>query len=123
VSAVLVYDGDCSFCTWAASLGARFLAPVSVVPYQRASLPSLGLTLSEVSSAVQWVPAGPGAPVAGHRAIAAWLLASGFPWSVAGRVLLLPVVSPVAGRIYHFISVHRGQIPGPWRRNGTRCAT
>ena len=117
---MIVYDGDCGFCTWAVSLGTRWLAPVPVVPYQQAPLPSLGLSLAEVSAAVQWVvPGSP--PVAGHRAIAAWLLASGFPWSVAGRVLLLPVVSPVAGWIYRVISANRGRIPGPWRRGGARC--
>jgi len=120
---LLVYDGDCGFCTWAASLGARWLpAQVSVVPFQRADLASLGLTRPEVQTAVQWVPLGH-PPQAGHRAIAAWLLASGFPWSVLGRTLLLPGVSPLAGWIYHLISVNRTRIPGPWRRGGAHCGT
>jgi predicted DCC family thiol-disulfide oxidoreductase YuxK len=118
---VLVYDGDCGFCTWVAAFGARMLpASVDVVPYQRADLPSLGLSLPEVETAVQWVSPGRAAQ-SGHRAIAAWFLASGFPWSVLGRLLLLPGVSWVAGRIYHVISVNRHRIPGPWRRGGARC--
>jgi predicted DCC family thiol-disulfide oxidoreductase YuxK len=119
--AVLVYDGDCGFCTWTASLGSRVLpAPVDVVPFQRADLPALGLSLPEVETAVQWVAPDRSA-VAGHRAIAAWLIASGFPWSLLGRSMLLPLVSPLCARIYHVISVNRHRIPGPWRRAGTRC--
>ena len=118
---VLVYDGDCGFCAWVAALGLRVLpARVSVVPFQQADLPALGLSLPEAETAVQWVAPG-GPAVAGHRAIAAWLIASGFPWSVAGRMLLLPGVSFLAGRIYHLIAVNRHRIPGPWRRDGARC--
>ncbi len=119
---VLVYDGDCGFCTWVASRGARVLpAPVDIVPFQQADLPSLGLSRPEVETAVQWVSPGL-APLAGHRAVAAWLVASGFPWSVLGRAMVLPGLSWLFGRIYHVIAVNRYRIPGPWRRDGARCA-
>ena len=137
---LLVYDGDCGFCTWVAKLGERVLpAAVTIVPWQKADLTALGLSAEAVREAVQWVPAGrdhaAGAaggaaqpahrtPHAqgGHRAIAAWLLASGLPWSVLGRVLLLPGISWCAARIYHLVAVNRYRIPGPWRRGGQRCS-
>jgi predicted DCC family thiol-disulfide oxidoreductase YuxK len=141
---LLVYDGDCGFCTWVAKLGERVLpAAVTIVPWQKADLTALGLSAEAVRDAVQWVPAGPdhaagpgGAGAgegaaqaahralpaqAGHRAIAAWLTASGLPWSILGRVLLLPGISWCAARIYHLVAVNRYRIPGPWRRSGQRC--
>lgn len=114
----VVYDGDCSFCTWSARQGQRRLkAEVTLVPWQRADLAALGLDRTAVKRAVQWVPAD-GAPKAGHRAIAAWLIASGGPWSVAGRTMLMPPVSWLAGGVYRVVSRNRHRIPGPWRADG-----
>jgi predicted DCC family thiol-disulfide oxidoreductase YuxK len=144
MTATLVYDGDCGFCTWVAGLGERVLpAAVTIVPWQKADLAALGLSAEAVRDAVQWVPAVRGDPAgpggagagegaaqpahralpaqAGHRAIAAWFLASGLPWSVLGRVLLLPGISWCAARVYSLISINRHRIPGPWRRGGRRC--
>lgn len=121
MTAVVVYDGDCGLCTWAAQRGQRRLrAQVSIQPWQQSDLPALGLSEADVRHAVQWVPAG-GPPKAGHRAIASWLIASGLPWSVAGRLLLVPPVSWIAAVSYRLIAAHRHQIPGPWRRDGA-CA-
>lgn len=122
MTATLVYDGDCAFCAWTATKGRRLLrAEVTLVPWQRADLVALGLEREAVANAVQWVPSG-GPPRAGHRAIAAWLIASGLPWSLAGRLMLIPPVTWLAAGIYHVISRNRHRIPGPWRRAG-RCAT
>jgi predicted DCC family thiol-disulfide oxidoreductase YuxK len=121
VTAIVVYDGDCGFCTWTAQHGQRLLsAEVTIQPWQGSDLAALGLTEDDVRCAVQWVPAG-GKPRAGHRAIAAWLIASGLPWAVPGRLLLIPPVSWIATLSYRVIARHRHQIPGPWRRGGA-CA-
>jgi predicted DCC family thiol-disulfide oxidoreductase YuxK len=122
-AATLVYDGDCGFCTWAAMAGRRALpAAVTVLPWQKADLPALGLDEAAVNSAVQWVAPGV-PPQAGHRAIATWLIMSGLPWSVAGGVMLVPPVSWLAAGIYHLVSRNRQHIPGPWRRDGPACGT
>jgi predicted DCC family thiol-disulfide oxidoreductase YuxK len=132
MTATLVYDGDCGFCTWVARLGERVLpAAVTIVPWQKTDLAALGLSAEAVRDAVQWVPDGPEGVAqpahravsaqAGHRAIAAWFLASGLPWSVLGRALLVPGISWCAARIYRLISVNRHRIPGPWHRGGQRC--
>jgi predicted DCC family thiol-disulfide oxidoreductase YuxK len=114
----VVYDGDCSFCTWSVTQGQRLLkAGVTAVPWQRADLAALGLDRAAVSQAVQWVAADH-APEAGHRAIAAWLIASGLPWSLAGRLMLIPPVSWLAAGMYHVVSRNRHRIPGPWRAGG-----
>ena len=121
MTATVLYDGDCGFCTWTAQRGQRMLsAKVTVVPWQQADLAALGLDRDAVTAAVQWVPPG-GPPRGGHRAIAAWLIASGLPWSVPGRLLLIPPVSWLAAGVYRVVARNRHRIPGPWRRAG-RCA-
>jgi predicted DCC family thiol-disulfide oxidoreductase YuxK len=120
---VLVYDGDCGFCTWSARFGARRLpASVVLVAFQDADLGALGVSLADAERAVQWVGDG-GRPLTGHRAIAAWLIASGLPWSVAGVALLMPPVSWIAAVAYRVIAANRSRIPGPWRRSGASCGT
>lgn len=117
-AATVVYDGDCSFCTWSATQGRRLLkADVTLVPWQRADLGALGLDRTAVTRAVQWIGAD-GAARAGHRAIAAWLIASGLPWSLAGRLMLTPPVSWLAAGGYRIVARNRHRIPGPWRANG-----
>ncbi len=119
MKATLVYDGDCAFCTWTATKGRRVLpADVTLMPWQRTDLAALGLDTEAVTRAVQWVAPG-AAPRAGHEAIAAWLLASGRPWSLAGRAMLIPPVSWLAACVYRVVSRNRHRIPGPWRRSGT----
>ncbi len=114
----LVYDGDCAFCTWTATRGRRMLpADVTLVPWQRADLAVLGLDEAAATRAVQWVAPGQ-PPRSGHRAIAAWLIASGRGWSAVGWLLQVPPVSWLAAGAYRLIAQNRHHIPGPWRREG-----
>lgn len=107
----LVFDGDCGFCTSAVSLIPRLrLRADRVVPWQRADLPALGLTEEQAAAAVQWVDAD--GVASGHRAVARLLMASGPLWSLVGRALLLPVISPLAARVYALVADNRGRLPG-----------
>jgi predicted DCC family thiol-disulfide oxidoreductase YuxK len=122
MTAIVVYDGDCGFCTWTATRGQRLLpAEVTIQPWQHTDLAALGLDQDSVRCAVQWVAPGH-PPRAGHRAIASWLIASALPWSIPGALLLIPPVSWIAAASYLVIARHRHQIPGPWRRGGMACA-
>ena len=87
--ATLVYDGDCSFCTWTATRGRKLLpADVTLVPWQRADLAALGLNEVAVTRAVQWVATPGSRPRAGHRAISAWV--SGPAAEPSSRFVLPP---------------------------------
>lgn len=120
--ATLVYDGDCSFCTWSATRGQRVLkADVTIVPWQHADLASLGVDRIAATRAVQWIGAERRVPLAGHQAIAAWLIASGLPWSLAGRLMVTPPVSWLAAGVYRLVARNRHRIPGPWRASGSAC--
>ena len=111
---VLVFDGDCAFCT----TSARFLerrvvrdGSTRVVPWQKLDLDQLGLTEDQCMEAVQWV--GEGGPVlSGHAAIAATLRAGHLVWRPVGALLAAPGVSWLAPKAYAWIAAHRYQLPG-----------
>ncbi len=111
VERILVFDGDCGFCTSAVGLIPRLrLHADRVVPWQQADLPALGLTPEQCSAAVQWVDER--GVASGHRAIARLLMASGPLWAVLGRLALLPGVSAIAARLYRLVADNRGRLPG-----------
>lgn len=109
---LLVFDGDCAFCTSCVHLVERRIRPeAEIVAWQFADLPALGLSEAQASEALQWVGAD-GAVRSGHEAVAAMLASAGAPWRLAGRVLLLPGVSWLAARAYRLIAANRHRLPG-----------
>jgi predicted DCC family thiol-disulfide oxidoreductase YuxK len=111
VTATLVYDGDCGFCTTSVRwLGALRLRVDHVVAWQHADLPALGLTQQQCEEAVQLVE--PGRTSSGHVALARLLLRSQWWWRVLGLLLLTPPVSWVARLVYRWVAEHRDLMPG-----------
>lgn len=108
---VFVFDGDCAFCTSAAHLLERIGPEAEIVAWQFADLDELGITAAQASEAVRWIDAD-GTVRSGHEAIAAALGTAGRPWRIVGRVILLPVVSPLAAATYRLIARNRHRLPG-----------
>jgi len=108
---VLVFDGDCAFCSSCARLLERIGPEAEIIAWQLADLGELGITSEQAAEAVSWVEPD-GTVRTGHEAIAAVLGAAGRPWRVAGRVMLLPVVSPLAAVGYRLVARNRHRLPG-----------
>jgi predicted DCC family thiol-disulfide oxidoreductase YuxK len=111
---VLVYDGDCAFCTTSAHVVSRLRrspADFAVEPWQRLDLEALGLTPTECDAAVRWVGAD-GIRDAGHVAIAHALRASRWWVRPVGVALVLPGISWLAARVYRWVAANRHRLPG-----------
>lgn len=110
---MLVYDGDCAFCTRCADRGRRHLpASADVVAWQRiGDLGVVGLTERDVRTAAYWI-APDGRQHRGHLAVAAALVACGGVWALAGRILRTPPVDWLAGPVYRLVARHRHRMPG-----------
>jgi predicted DCC family thiol-disulfide oxidoreductase YuxK len=112
---VLVFDGDCAFCSSSARFVAERLrrspADYRVEPWQQLDLDTLGLTPAECDEAVRWVGAD-GIRDAGYVAIARALLASRWWVRPAGAVLLGPGVRAIAARTYPWVAANRHRLPG-----------
>jgi predicted DCC family thiol-disulfide oxidoreductase YuxK len=111
---ILVFDGDCAFCSSSARLLARLRrspGDFAVEPWQRLDLPALGLTPQECDESVQWVGAD-GSHEHAEGAIGRALLASRWWVRPAGAVVLAPGVRRVAGVVYRWVSRNRHRLPG-----------
>jgi predicted DCC family thiol-disulfide oxidoreductase YuxK len=112
---LLVYDGDCGFCTSTAEwIWRRWTSGASAVPWQELQpegLNGLGLTEADVRREVWWIDAS-GGRVGGHRAVAAALGEAGGWWGAVGRVLTLPPVDPLARVGYGLVARWRHRLPG-----------
>ncbi|MEE1819854.1 DUF393 domain-containing protein [Streptomyces sp. SP18ES09] len=116
---VLVYDGDCGFCTTSARFAERVVRPrCDIVPWQFADLDALGVTPERAAYEVLWVPPA-GAVEGGARAVAKALLSAGGVWAPLGAMSLLPGVRWVARRVYRLVATHRHRLPGGTPACGT----
>ena len=109
---LLVYDGDCGFCTKSARwAGAALPADADVQPWQALDLDELGLSERDVSEAAWWFDDA-GAKHRGSRAIAGVLAASRGWRRLAGRLLSVPPLSWLAIPVYALVARYRYRLPG-----------
>ncbi|MDE0868370.1 MAG: DCC1-like thiol-disulfide oxidoreductase family protein [Aquiluna sp.] len=108
---VLIFDGDCAFCSSSARLLRRMTNnKIAIEPYQKLDLGSLGLTSELTSKAVYFVSGSKRFVAA--AAIAQALIESKTIWALAGWLLKLPVVRNIAKPIYYLVAANRHRLPG-----------
>ena len=111
-SPVLVFDGDCAFCsTWVRRLEHSLPNFPTATPWQWLDLDSLGLTPDDVTKYAWFVTSGH--QYAGHLALSALLrMQPSFGLRFAGTLLATPPVSWVAAAGYTFVAKNRHRLPG-----------
>ncbi|QMU76390.1 DUF393 domain-containing protein [Streptacidiphilus sp. PB12-B1b] len=117
---VLVYDGDCAFCSSSVRFAERHFdaARWRAVPFQFADLEALAaftggrVTAARCEHEVLWIT--PDARVhGGAQAAARLLLRTRRPlWSVLGALLTVPPVSWAAAGVYRLVADNRQRMPG-----------
>lgn len=110
---VLLFDGDCAFCSSCARFGERRITGAApFVAWQFTAIDELGVGLDEVDQSVVWVRS-PTDHSIGADAVADLLGSSTSRWwRAAGQVLALPPVLVVARPLYRLISRNRHRMPG-----------
>ncbi len=107
----VVYDGDCGFCTQAALWLRQRSQQLEIVAWQDFDYEQLGLSQSQVSSAVYLVDSA-GAVHKGAAAVGRTLLSMSFPWKVIGALLVTPPISWIARAAYPIVARNRHRLPG-----------
>jgi predicted DCC family thiol-disulfide oxidoreductase YuxK len=112
---LLIYDGDCSFCTASANwVAGRWHGGARAVPWQTFTpdeLAAHALTEDDVRCAAWWIDEG-GRSFRGHLAIAQALKA-GSGWSaLVGHVLFVPPFRWIGAAVYPLIARWRHLLPG-----------
>ena len=113
---LLIFDGDCAFCTSSASWLAERLrrndaSNAQLVAWQFLDLAALGTTRQRAQQEALWV-ATDGTISGGAEAFAAWLRFRGGAYGVAGSAMSLPGVRGLAAAIYRLIAKNRHRMPG-----------
>jgi predicted DCC family thiol-disulfide oxidoreductase YuxK len=109
---LLVFDGDCAFCTtWVNRLEAVLPRFPPTTPYQWADLDALGLTPHDVQDFAWYLT--PKHQYAGHLAFSALLRSQPrVGLRFAGWILATPPFSWAAALGYSFIARYRHLLPG-----------
>ncbi|GLZ10876.1 hypothetical protein Acsp04_11110 [Actinomadura sp. NBRC 104425] len=109
---VLVYDGDCGFCTTSVRfIERRIPTSAQIVAFQFADLDALGTTAERAEYEVLWVDRA-GRVSGGAQAIARLLMDAGGPWRPVGAVLRVPPVRWIAHGVYRLVAANRHRMPG-----------
>lgn len=108
---LLIFDGDCAFCTTTARAWQRWLHLEHVEPWQFLDLEPLGVTREQCLQAVQWVDEAGDVASAEHAVVAA-LRHAGGAWGVIGRLINLPGIRQLAGVVYRLVAKYRHRLPG-----------
>lgn len=109
---VLVFDGDCSFCSTSMRFAERRIKPrCETIPWQSADLEGLGVTSARAEHEVLWVTP-TGVVYGGAQAVAKALLSAGGGWAPAGALLMLPPLRWVALVVYRLVADNRHRMPG-----------
>ena len=107
---MLIFDGDCGFCTHAVTLIFQHLRPRAVaVRYQSVDLARYGASEGRARYEVLWTD---GELIGGVRALSRLLRTCDQPWATLGVILGAPPVRWVAHAVYRLIANNRQRMPG-----------
>jgi predicted DCC family thiol-disulfide oxidoreductase YuxK len=109
---VLVFDGDCGFCTTTANwIKKNSKIAIEIAPYQWTDLNQYGLTTEEAAAKVQLVV---GDKVfAGHYCMAKLLLIQpNVLLKALGAVMVAPSLNLISAKVYEWIAANRQKLPG-----------
>jgi predicted DCC family thiol-disulfide oxidoreductase YuxK len=109
---LLIFDGDCAFCSSTARWAERWIRRLPPAqPYQFTDLASVGLTAEQCEQAVQFVDAD-GTVHAAQSAVSEVLRASGRGWWLLGSFIRTPGVHWLSGVGYRWVARNRHRLPG-----------
>ena len=109
---VLIFDGDCGFCTTTANwIKKNSMVALEIAPYQWTELGQFGLTAEEAGAKVQLVV---GDKVfEGHYCMSKLLLIQpNAPLKLLGAIMVMPGVEPISAKVYDWVAANREKLPG-----------
>lgn len=109
---ILLYDGDCGFCSTSIRWVQKNIRPKSeITPWQWADLKQLGTTKKRVMYEAIWIEPN-GKIYGGAQAVALILMNAGWFWYPFGILLRIPPFRWLGHWIYRLVAINRHKLPG-----------
>lgn len=108
---ILIYDGNCGFCTRSVRLTERLPRRIELTPWQEVDLTALGTTTKRAQREVLWITQS-GSVHGGAQAIGELLRHVGGRWRLIGTVIVLPGIRLVSSWVYRLIAANRYRLRG-----------
>jgi predicted DCC family thiol-disulfide oxidoreductase YuxK len=108
---VLIYDGDCSFCSRCVRLAEQIGCTAAIRAWQDADLTALGITQLRAEREVLWIDQN-SVVSGGARAIAMVLRDCGGVWRIPSLLMVVPPLSWCVAAAYRRLAANRHRLPG-----------
>jgi predicted DCC family thiol-disulfide oxidoreductase YuxK len=109
---VLIYDGDCAFCSSTVRTLQKLIKnPPKIIPFQFIDTTQFGLTKQQCSEEIKFVDAN-GLVSGGESAFKKFFFEVGGAWRLLGGVMGLPLIRQISGVIYRWVAKNRFRLPG-----------
>ena len=110
---ILIFDGDCGFCTKSVTVIFRHVQPrADAVRYQQLDLARFEVTEARARHEVLLARADGPVEHGGVQAFAQLLRTGRCPWPLAGRLLTLIPIRWIGHGVYRLIANNRHRLPG-----------
>ena len=110
---VLLFDGDCAFCTASVNFLTRHIRPKAlIIAWQHADLVAFGVSEQECQESIQWFAEPGSSPLTQGRAVAAALRCGSMPWPLVGRAMQVPGIIQIMNATYRLVAANRFRLPG-----------
>lgn len=112
VRPILIYDGDCAFCSSTIRLLERFMRThPPMEPFQFTQVSNYGLTKQECATEIKFVDF-EGKIHGGEAAFKKLFFEAGGVWRLLGGVLAMPIVRQTSVFVYRWVAKNRHSLPG-----------
>lgn len=109
---ILLYDGDCAFCSTTIRLLQKWMArPPRMVPFQFTDVQEYGLTKQECSEEIKFVDASMQIH-GGEAAFKKVFFEAGGFWRLFGGILATPIIRQISAVVYRWVAKNRHSLPG-----------
>lgn len=109
---IVIYDGDCAFCSSAARFAQARISPdLRFSAHQLTDLSQYGLTTEQCQQALQYVAADQRI-FSGHKAVIQVLKNGSWYWKLIGLLIGLPGFTQITAIGYRLIATNRHKLPG-----------
>lgn len=110
--AIVIYDGDCAFCSSAARFAQRRVAPnLNYSPYQLTELTKYGITTEQAKSSLKFVKAN-GEVLSANFAVSQIMRNGNKFWRMLSVITTLPIIRSLAALGYKVTAKYRHKLPG-----------